>query len=253
MKASFLIAKATFQELIREKLFLVVIFISILFLFLSMALGNLSLFEYQRILADMSLVTMEISTLGLALFSGAYMLNKEIEKQTCLVLLAKPISRANFLLGKFLGLNLLMLLNLVFLMGLMNLFFLNGDYFINSLYILVNIFMKTTVVFSLVLFLSVHIRPILSLMFGLSFYLYGHWIDNVEYFIKLMKNPTITEYYKILELISPQFSRMNWKNIYYLKESVSAKEFGFMVVYFTLWIVMFLFLAIRKFNKKDIV
>ncbi|MCK6597627.1 MAG: ABC transporter permease [Bdellovibrionaceae bacterium] len=252
MKSMFLISKATFLELVREKLFIVIIFISIFLILLSIGLGNLSLFEYQRILADLGLATIEISSLGLALFSGSYIIHKEIEKQTCLLLLAKPISRAQFLIGKFFGLVFLMLLNLVFLMLLLNLFFMNAEYFFNSVMILVNIFMKVTVVFSLVLFLSVIIRPVLSLLFGLSFYLYGHWINNVDYFVKMMKDPTITQYYKVLEFVSPQFYRMNWKSIYYLKQSIPVQEFIFMIGYFSLWIFLFLSLGVRKFNKKDI-
>lgn len=253
MKSTLLIASVTFQELIREKLFLVMVFISILFIFLSLALSNMTIFEYQRILADLGMSTMEISTLGIALFSGSYMLNKEFDKQTCLLLLSKPISRAHFLIGKFLGLSFLMLLNNVFLMTLLNIIFWEQKYILNSLFILINIFMKTTVVCSLVFLLSIFIRPILSLLFGLSFYLYGHWINNVEFFVKLMKDPKITEYYKILELMSPQFYRMNWKNFYYLKESVEVKELFFMIGYFSIWIILFLILAIKKFNKKDIV
>lgn len=252
MKSILLIAQTTFRELIREKLFLVIVFVSVLFIILSIALGNLSIFEYQRILADLGLATLEISTLGLALFAGSYILNKEFEKQTCLLLLAKPLTRAQFLLGKFLGLSLLMFLNSVFLVVLLNLLFFNIDYFLNSLLIMVNIFMKTEVILALVLFLSVTIRPVLSLLFGLSFYLYGHWINNVEYFVKLMKDPTITEYYKVLEFISPQFFRMNWKSFYYMKEPVATNEFLFMVGYFLIWILLFLLLAVKNFGKKDI-
>lgn len=253
MKSVWLISFTTFRELIREKLFLVIVFISFLFILLSIALGNLSIFEYQRILADLGLATMEISTLGLALFSGSYILNKEFEKQTCLILLAKPLSRAQFLLGKFFGLSALMILNLLILTLVLNTLFLNLNYFGNSLLIALNILMKCEVILALVLFLSVAIRPIISLLFGLSFYLYGHWINNAEYFLKRMRDENLTQFYKILELISPQFFRMNWKNFYYMKEAVPINEFLFMIGYFSIWIGLFMMLAILKFKKKDIV
>lgn len=253
MKSVWLIALTTFRELIREKLFIIIVFISCLFILLSLALGNLSIFEYQRILADLGLGTMELSTLGLALFSGSYILNKEFEKQTCLILLAKPLSRAQFLLGKFIGLSFLMILNLSILTVVLNFLFLNLEYFGNSLLIAINILMKCEVILALVLFLSVAIRPIISLLFGLSFYLYGHWINNAEFFLKQMKDQNLNQYYKILELISPQFFRMNWKSFYYMKDPVPTAEFSFMIGYFMIWISLFMVLAILKFRKKDIV
>ena len=49
MKAIYIIAKTTFRELIREKLFNVIFFLAIGLLSLSVALSNLSIWEFQRI------------------------------------------------------------------------------------------------------------------------------------------------------------------------------------------------------------
>ena len=253
MKAIFVISKTTFRELIREKLFIVIFFLSIALLSLSVALSNLSIWEFQRILADLSLASMEIAGLGIVLFSGSYMINKEIEKQTCLLLLSKPISRREFIVGKFCGLSLLVLLTLIALMVLLNLILFKPEFVYNSFLILVNIYLKIMVVLALVFFLSVYIRPVISLLFGLTFYFYGHGINSVEFLIKKTQDENLVAIHKLLETVSPQFFRFNWKNFYFLKDAPSSNEFLIMGGYFLVWILFLMTLAVRGFNKRDIV
>lgn len=253
MKSIFIIGKTTFRELIRERLFIVIFFLAIGLLSLSVALSNLSIWEFQRILSDLSLASMELSGLGIVLFAGSYMIHKEIEKQTCLLLLSKPISRREFIIGKFVGLSVLVLLTLVALMTLLNLILFNSEFVIHSVFILFNIYMKVLVVLALVFFLSVYIRPVISLLFGLSFYFYGHGINSVEFLIKKRNDPQLIAIHKFLETVSPQFFRFNWKNYYFLQSGPSAQEFFIMLGYFSLWILFLMMLAVRGFNRRDIV
>lgn len=253
MKSSFIIAKTTFRELIREKLFIVIFFLAVALLLFSVALSNLSIWEFQRILSDFSLSSMEFAALGIALFSGSFMIHKEIEKQTCLLLLSKPISRREFIVGKFLGLSGLILLTLFVLTVLMNLILFNSGFIVNSIIIMVNIYLKVLIVLALVFFLSVYIRPVISLLFGLSFYLYAHGINSVEFLIKKTKDDKLIAIQSFLENISPQFFRFNWKNFYFLQQAPEARDFFIMIGYFALWIFFLMVLAVRGFNRRDIV
>ena len=83
MKSAMILAKITFQELIREKFFIVAVFASIMLLAVSLLLGSLTFAEQQRIIVDFGFAAIELSCLGIVLFSGAFIITKEIEKQTC--------------------------------------------------------------------------------------------------------------------------------------------------------------------------
>ncbi len=253
MKSILTIAQTTFRELIREKMFIIIFFLAIALLLFSVALSNLSIWEFQRILSDFSLASMEIAGLGIALFSGSFMIFKEIEKQTCLLLLSKPISRSEFIVGKFVGLSALILLTLVALTALLNLILLEPSFIGNSIVIMVNIYLKVLVVLALVFLLSVYIRPVISLLFGLSFYFYGHGINSVEFLIKKTRDENLIALQKILEAVSPQFFRFNWKNYYFLKDAPDLNDVGVMIGYFLVWIIFLMVLAVRGFNKRDIV
>lgn len=253
MKSVFAIAQTTFRELIREKLFIVIFFIAVGLLLLSVALSNLSIWEFQRILSDFSLSSMEIAALGIVLFSGSFIIHKEIEKQTCLLLLSKPITRRDFIVGKFLGLSALIFLTLLTLMILLNLILFKPEFVSNSALILVNIYLKILVMLAFVFVFSVYIRPVFSLLFGLSFYFYGHGINSIEFLIKKTNDEGLIRLQKLLEDISPQFFRFNWKNYYFLQTPPSMQEFFVMVGYFLVWILFLLALSVHGFNRRDIV
>lgn len=96
------LARTTLREMLRERVFMVAVLIAIVLLALSFLLGALSFAEQRKILADFGFLAVQISGLGVSLFAGAYLLAKEIEKQTCLLILSRPVTRSQFILGKLL-------------------------------------------------------------------------------------------------------------------------------------------------------
>ena len=104
MNAVFVIAKNTFREVIRDRILYSLVVFALLLVLLSLSLGQLSFDENIRLSANFGFTGIHISAMALAVFIGSTLVAKEIEKQTILTLLARPISRAQFIMGKALGL-----------------------------------------------------------------------------------------------------------------------------------------------------
>ena len=64
---------------------------------------ELSLNEQARVVQDVGLASISLFSVIVAVFLGSSLLYKEIERKTLYVILPKPISRAEFLLGKYFG------------------------------------------------------------------------------------------------------------------------------------------------------
>jgi len=111
------IAKYTLHEAVRRR------FMNVILLFGIVVIASSSMFAAWapgaelKMIVDTGLGAIRIFGLLMAVFLGAILIPTEIEKKTIHVLLAKPVSRMQFLLGKFLGAYLTVLLNIV-LMGL---------------------------------------------------------------------------------------------------------------------------------------
>jgi Cu-processing system permease protein len=104
MRAMMIIASNTFREIIRDRILYGIVVFALLLIGLSLALGGLSFSEEARISANFGFTGIQLSTAVLAIFIGSTLVSRELEKQTILTLLARPITRTQFLLGKLLGL-----------------------------------------------------------------------------------------------------------------------------------------------------
>lgn len=248
------LAKNTLVEMLHEKLFFIVVIVAILLFGLSFLLGALSFDEQMKILADFGFLSIQLSSLGIALFSGSYMLAKEIEKQTCLLVLARPVSRDQFLLGKFFGVLSLNTLLVLFLgVALALLLGVTSQQMLAFVEICTSLWLESTVILALVLWLSLVIRPVLALVFGFVIFLLGHWLGDLMFFAEKSKEEGFVSLVKGLHWIVPNFYRMNWKSSYFLTTGIPSAEFGWMLIHTLGWIVILILLANYFFRRKDIV
>jgi hypothetical protein len=119
------LASNTLLELIRLKVFYFMLLFSLLIIGSSAFLHELSFQEQFQVLKDVSLGSMSIFTWLLAVLSTAMLLPKDLEDRTLYTILAKPVPRFEYLLGKLLGVLALLLIA----MSLMTIVFLAVLYF----------------------------------------------------------------------------------------------------------------------------
>ena len=98
------IAAVSFIETVRQPIFGVLLVITAMMIILNVSLAAFTLKDDDKLLLDLGLSTLLLSGLFLASFSATGVLSREIENKTVLTVIAKPVSRPLFLLGKFTGL-----------------------------------------------------------------------------------------------------------------------------------------------------
>lgn len=97
------IARATTKEAIRQPLFLLLMFIAFLLILVNTFLPFFSLGQDIKMLKDCGLATILICGLLLSIWTASTSIASEIEGRTAMTLLSKPITRRQFVLGKYLG------------------------------------------------------------------------------------------------------------------------------------------------------
>jgi ABC-type transport system involved in multi-copper enzyme maturation permease subunit len=97
------IASNTLLELVRLKVFYFLLFFALIVIGISFFTSRLSFQEQNQSLKAASLGAMSIFTWLLAVLATAMLLPKDIEDRTLYTILAKPVPRFEYLLGKFLG------------------------------------------------------------------------------------------------------------------------------------------------------
>ena len=102
------IVRNTFLQAIRQPIYSILILIAIAVLVIPLFLGGWTMgSDYhktdQELLENLGLGTLLVIGLLIAAFTASSVLSREIEDKTALTVIAKPVSRALFVLGKFGG------------------------------------------------------------------------------------------------------------------------------------------------------
>ncbi len=109
------IAKVTFLQIIRQPIFGVLTLLALGLMTIAPSITAFTLSDDNLMLQDLCLSTMLLTGLLLAAFSAAGAISAEIDDQTILTIVSKPINRLAFIAGKFIGVMAALLLAAIFM------------------------------------------------------------------------------------------------------------------------------------------
>lgn len=118
LRGTWAIGWNTFTELVRMKVFYFLLIFALLIIGNSAFVAKFSFQEQFQMLKDISLGAMSVFSSILAILATANFLPKDIEDRTIYTILAKPVPRFSYLLGKLVGILLLLALSIVLMTGL---------------------------------------------------------------------------------------------------------------------------------------
>ncbi|MEQ8821656.1 MAG: hypothetical protein RLY93_15580 [Sumerlaeia bacterium] len=119
------IAVNTFKEAVRNRILYVLLFFAVLVLLGAWVASTLSIFGKEKIIRDLGVAAINVIAVLIAVFVGVGQIYNDLDKKTIYTIVSKPISRWQFLLGKYLGLMLTIAVNVL----IMTFFFLAVLYF----------------------------------------------------------------------------------------------------------------------------
>lgn len=245
--------KLSMLEFLRDRVVWIGVFVAILLFAISILLGSLSFSEQQRILAHVGWSAIQISTLFMSLLLSANWLQKEMDRQTCLIVLARPISREVFLVGKFLPIVLLTLL-LQLLLSFMLFCLLSFSFPVgNYLVVLYGTALEVLVVLGIAFSMATFMRPMLAFIASFSVFLIGHWTQEIEFFGSKTKSATYTILAKIAKWLFPNLYQYNWRTVYFLENGVGSSQIIWVSFHALAWILFVISIATLVFRRKDLV
>jgi len=113
MKATLAIAVNVFRESVRDKILYNLVLFAILMIGASYVIGQLTAGQDVKIIKDLGLAATTLFGLFIAVFIGIGLVSKEVERRSIYSVLAKPIHRYQFVLGKYAGLVLTLVVNIL--------------------------------------------------------------------------------------------------------------------------------------------
>jgi ABC-type transport system involved in multi-copper enzyme maturation permease subunit len=251
MNQIFAITLNTFKENYRNRFFGVMFLLSVALLLLSLLLGELSFEEHHKILFDVGISGIHTVMLVMTIFMGSFTLHREFEKQTYMTLLASPLRRGEFLIGKMLGLWTLIIFTLF---GLSLLLFLLLDQinFINFFLVFYGIILESIVLLTCSFLFALTLSPVVGLLSAFTIYFIGNWLDDLYFFAKKSGSDSYLIFAKIIKMIVPNLQDSNWRYFYLLNDGIPSNRVVLVSFHLFLWSLFLFFISNFVFKRKSL-
>jgi len=184
-RVPFIVALNTFRESVRDRVLYNLIFFALLMIAAAVIVGKISIGIEHEVIINLGLTAISFFGLVMAIFIGVGLVHKEMEKRTLYSLLAKPVKRWEFLVGKYGGLLLTLVINTALMTAgvFAALFYVNhklvrsdAQVLTAAYFILLQLALATVIA----LFFSCFSTPMLSTVFTLGFYIAGTFASDIR-------------------------------------------------------------------------
>lgn len=253
MRTMGLIAAQTFKEIYKSKVLLNVIILGVIIAFAIFVASEMTFGAAARVSLDVGLGVLSLSSVGIAIFMGATLIDKEIKTRTLYMVVSRPVSRGSFYFGKMFGLTGILFVNilLLFIFVLTLYFFVGGSYHYLIPWSVFFIFLESMVVMFAVVFFSLLSNTILTTLFSLTMYIAGHAIESVRETSLFQEEEGLSLFVNLYSKYMPNFSKFNIKNYVLYDGKLSNSYLISSLGYGVLWILIFAILSKYIIERKD--
>jgi len=271
---TWVIARLTAREAMRQPVFFILLSVGALLILSSFFLPLFTIGgEDRMMIKDMNLATITLCGLLVAILSSSNVVAQEIEKKTAFTVLSKPITRQQFVVGKFFGVALAILVAVAAL----------GVVFYARYYLyyrhlwgntlspetaalyksgwnsdrvclfqgLVLSFLQVSILAAIAVAISTRLPMAVNASFCLAVFVLGHMMENL---VRLVENrgAVANILVRITALILPNLGNTNIASSVSLGEKVAWAYIVLAAVYCLLYIVLGLVIAVALFQEREV-
>jgi ABC-type transport system involved in multi-copper enzyme maturation permease subunit len=245
------LARNTFRETIRDRVLNAALLFAVAMIGASVLLGQLSIGQDIKVVRDLGLGAIEFFGVVIAIFVGTSMLFREIDKRTIFVVISKPVTRYEFLFGKFLGLSAtltVLLAAMAIAYSLLLLFF--GGWEVGLLWQVALTWLQLLVLVAASLLFSTFASPVLAMLFTFSLYVIGHNLEGLK-LVAERAQPAIKAIATALYYALPNLSHLDFKNQIVYGDPFSVGHWALAFAYGGLYTALALACAMAVFSRRE--
>ena len=248
----FSIAMNTFRENLRDKLLYNLLFFALLMIGSSVLLSTLTLGDWNRLILDLGISSINFFGVLIAIFVGIGLVSKEIDKKTIFTIVSKPVPRYEFLLGKYVGLVVTLSVNTVIMvLGLLLvLFYRDVPIDVILFKALVLIFLEFMVIIAVAMLFSTFTSATLSAIFTLAIYGIGHLSGDLKAFGEKM-DAIGQAVLNVIYYTLPNLERFNLKGHVIHHLDFGMTDMALTLAYGLTYAAFLLLLASVIFQRRD--
>jgi ABC-type transport system involved in multi-copper enzyme maturation permease subunit len=246
------VAANTFRETVRERVLYNLVFFAVIMTLCGLLLRQLSIRQDEKIIKDVGLAAMELFGHLIAVFIGIGLVSKEIERKSLFPLLAKPLSREEFFIGKFTGLAFTLLVNVCAMAAglFLTVFVTRGEFDPALLKAVFAIYLSLLLVVAIAMLFSAVTSTALAAVCTICLLLAGRFSDvvrNMKQVAPGVPEPLVGLLYYAL----PNFRNFDLKDHVTYGDHVPWSVLGWITAYNAAYIAVVLGIGLACFRRKE--
>ena len=265
------IAWVTAKETLLQPLFLILALAGVFGLFIFLFLPYHTLGEDIKIVVSQGLTLVKLFAVFLAIWSASTSIAEEIEGKTALMVLAKPVGRSSFVLGKYFG----VMIAVTAMFIILGLFFVNTigyklvydaresakevptaiecyQYILNILPGLALAFFETIVLAAISVAISTRLSLLPNLTICLTIYALGHLVPMIVVSDAAGGMPLVAFFANLVCAFLPVLDHFNMETAVAMNKPVPLDYLGWAAAYSFIFAALAMVLSLGLFEDRDL-
>ncbi len=247
------VAVNTFRESLRDRVLVALIVTAIVVMAGAKVIQPVAMGEADKIIKDLGLSAITLFCVLIAVLVGGRIVYREVEKRTIYLILARPVRRLEFILGKYMGLMAVLVLSLLIMTAGFYLILLISRVSV-TLYLLWAVLMtafELALLTAVAIFFSTFVTPIASSVFTFIIYFIGHSTYLLKQLAAMSPVPAIKFLGVVLYYILPNLGNFNIKGDVVYGAPLNPQALVLSGLYGLVYSLTLLLIAVIVFNRKD--
>ncbi len=270
MKNVLALSLLSFKEGLRYRVLYGILIFAILVMVFAVLISGLFMRDVSKVILDFCLSSVNIGGLLIPFFLGINLLARDLEQHTVFAVLSRPVSRSQYIFGKFGGLVMLTLLIMAILTSVTFTTVLSAKLIYGSRYfatfdpcaVLVSVCLSALAMIILnaivVLWCTLTTSSFLAILLTIFSYLIGQTVDNVVRFIRadhdqITFSETVKHTVSLSQYIFPNLAAFDFKTQAAHGIFPAAGEISLLLLYSVVYTLTLLTISIMIFTRRDIV
>jgi ABC-type transport system involved in multi-copper enzyme maturation permease subunit len=247
------IANQTLTEARRNRFFYSLFLFAMVVVLNAVIFTEVTVTTMDRVLKDTGLAAINVFALALTIFTGVGIINREIDRKSIYTVLAKPISRFGYILGKYLGLLAIILIT-------------SGAMFIALLLVMktyktdirpgiflgyLGVLLEVMVLGALAILCSSFTTSFISAFICGAIYICGHISTEFLRAVRHSDSALRRHVGEALYYVLPNLERFNFKYQATYDQTIGARALAMVVAFALAYVGAALLAAVVIFDRRD--
>ncbi len=249
------VAMNTFRESIREKLLFIVLIYAGILLLSTFVLSPLSVGAARgKIIMDVGLAGISLLGVLSAIMVGSTLVHKETEKKAIYVVLTRPVSRHEYLIGKFSGIVFALTVLMAIMAAVMVVMVTMGGQGQVNITVLSAVYLSVlemTVISAVVIFFSTFTTPVLTSFFSICLFVAGSLSGDLRSFAQKFGGAALKYVMEVFYYILPNMKIFNMRHEAVHDLRFNVTDLGLATVYAVVYCSVILYFAYLVFRRRE--